>query len=92
MFAEEVKVRHVIHFLGGSKPFLTQLQRNQVYNELAVEAIVRQRSLDGMSDPNQSRLALEDLTVLLVAFRSRCKYFVPPLSDVEARKWWGSAS
>jgi len=52
--------------------FAEEVKRNQVYNELAVEAIVRQRSLD--------------------AFRSRCKYFVPPLSDVEARKWWGSAS
>jgi|SRR6266436_4305706 hypothetical protein len=25
------------------------------------------------------------------AFRSRCKYFSPPLSDVEARKWWDAA-
>jgi len=25
------------------------------------------------------------------AFQSRCKYFTPPLSDVEARKWWAAA-
>ncbi|KAI9066776.1 hypothetical protein FKP32DRAFT_1565142 [Trametes sanguinea] len=24
------------------------------------------------------------------AFRSRCRYFEPPTSDVEARKWWDS--
>ncbi|KAI0796788.1 caffeine-induced death protein 2-domain-containing protein [Abortiporus biennis] len=27
----------------------------------------------------------------LDAFRSRCKYFEPPRSDVEARKWWDAA-
>ncbi|KII95219.1 hypothetical protein PLICRDRAFT_34061 [Plicaturopsis crispa FD-325 SS-3] len=27
----------------------------------------------------------------LDAFRSRCKYFVPPLSDAEARTWWDNA-
>jgi len=48
--------------------YADEVKRNQVHNELAVEKIVRQRSLD--------------------AFRSRCKYFSPPLSDVEARKWW----
>ncbi|KDQ15354.1 hypothetical protein BOTBODRAFT_31678 [Botryobasidium botryosum FD-172 SS1] len=26
------------------------------------------------------------------AFKSRCKYFEPPLSDAEARKWWDAAS
>ncbi|KIJ57055.1 hypothetical protein M422DRAFT_57550 [Sphaerobolus stellatus SS14] len=25
------------------------------------------------------------------AFRSRCKYFEPPLTDVDARKWWDAA-
>ncbi|KZP17284.1 hypothetical protein FIBSPDRAFT_793362 [Athelia psychrophila] len=25
------------------------------------------------------------------AFQSRCKYFSPPMSDVEARKWWDAA-
>jgi len=25
------------------------------------------------------------------AFQSRCKYFSPPMSDVEARKWWYAA-
>ncbi|TFY72951.1 hypothetical protein EVG20_g26 [Dentipellis fragilis] len=47
------------------------VKRNQVRNELTVEKIVRQRSLD--------------------AFTSRCRYFTPPLSDVEARKWWDAA-
>ncbi|GBE79627.1 caffeine-induced death protein 2-domain-containing protein [Sparassis latifolia] len=27
----------------------------------------------------------------LDAFRSRCKYFEPPLSEAEARKWWDAA-
>ncbi|KAF7965815.1 hypothetical protein HWV62_41725 [Athelia sp. TMB] len=27
----------------------------------------------------------------LDAFQSRCKYFSPPMSDVEARKWWDAA-
>jgi hypothetical protein len=27
----------------------------------------------------------------LLAFRSRCKYFTPPLSDAESRKLWDSA-
>ncbi|KAA1466492.1 hypothetical protein DENSPDRAFT_768460 [Dentipellis sp. KUC8613] len=48
-----------------------EVKRNQVRNELTVERIVRQRSLD--------------------AFTSRCRYFTPPLSDVEARKWWDAA-
>jgi len=51
--------------------YADEVKRNQVHNELRVEKIVRQRSLD--------------------AFRSRCKYFLPPLSDVEARKWWDAA-
>ncbi|OCH92874.1 hypothetical protein OBBRIDRAFT_811381 [Obba rivulosa] len=48
--------------------YTEEVKRNQVHNELAVERIVRQRSLD--------------------AFRSRCKYFEPPLSDVDSRRWW----
>ncbi|KAJ7498935.1 caffeine-induced death protein 2-domain-containing protein [Mycena latifolia] len=28
----------------------------------------------------------------LQAFRSRCRYFVPPLTTDEARKWWDSVS
>ncbi|KAG1806817.1 caffeine-induced death protein 2-domain-containing protein [Suillus plorans] len=48
--------------------FADEVKRNQVHNELAIEKIVRQRSLD--------------------AFRSRCQYFSPPLTDSEARKWW----
>ncbi|KAH9844183.1 caffeine-induced death protein 2-domain-containing protein [Rhodofomes roseus] len=27
----------------------------------------------------------------LDAFRSRCKYFEPPLTDADARKWWDAA-
>ncbi|GJJ07112.1 hypothetical protein Clacol_001312 [Clathrus columnatus] len=27
----------------------------------------------------------------LEAFRSRCKFFQPPLTDTEARKWWNAA-
>ncbi|EGN93051.1 hypothetical protein SERLA73DRAFT_64689 [Serpula lacrymans var. lacrymans S7.3] len=51
--------------------FADQVKRNQVHNELTVEKIVRQRSLD--------------------AFKSRCRYFTPPLSDADARKWWNAA-
>ncbi|KAF8165356.1 caffeine-induced death protein 2-domain-containing protein [Crassisporium funariophilum] len=51
--------------------FADEVKRNQVHNELTVEAIVRKRSVE--------------------AFRARCQYFVPPLSDVEARKMWDSA-
>jgi len=51
--------------------FAEDVKRNQVRNEVVVETIVRQRTLD--------------------AFRSRCKYFIPPLSDADARKWWDSA-
>lgn len=29
--------------------------------------------------------------VVLPAFRSQCKYFEPPLSDADARKWWDAA-
>ncbi|PSS05376.1 hypothetical protein PHLCEN_2v3865 [Hermanssonia centrifuga] len=48
-----------------------QVKRNQINNELSVEKIVRNRSLD--------------------AFRSRCKFFEPPSTDDEARKWWDAA-
>ncbi|KAG2348897.1 hypothetical protein BDR05DRAFT_973118 [Suillus weaverae] len=48
--------------------FADEVKRNQVRNEMAVENIIRQRSLE--------------------AFQSRCQYFSPPLTDVEARKWW----
>ncbi|KAJ7771349.1 caffeine-induced death protein 2-domain-containing protein [Mycena maculata] len=47
-------------------------QRNQVHNELSIDTIVRNRSLQ--------------------AFHSRCRYFTPPLSDSEARKYWDTAS
>ncbi|KAI0921753.1 hypothetical protein AcW1_004360 [Taiwanofungus camphoratus] len=48
--------------------FAEEVKSNQVHNELAVERIIRQRSMD--------------------AFRSRCKYFEPSSSEVEARQWW----
>ncbi|EMD40825.1 hypothetical protein CERSUDRAFT_111409 [Gelatoporia subvermispora B] len=48
--------------------YAEEVKRNHVHNELAVERIVRQRSLD--------------------VFRSRCRYFEPPLSDADARRWW----
>ncbi|KDQ64491.1 hypothetical protein JAAARDRAFT_117784 [Jaapia argillacea MUCL 33604] len=51
--------------------FADEVKRTQVHNELAVERIVRQRTLD--------------------AFRSRCRFFEPPLSDVQAREWWDKA-
>ncbi|EKM59167.1 uncharacterized protein PHACADRAFT_249428 [Phanerochaete carnosa HHB-10118-sp] len=51
--------------------YAEEVKRNQVHNELAVEKIVRNRSLD--------------------AFRSRCRYFEPPLTDADARKWWEAA-
>ncbi|KAI5120681.1 hypothetical protein M0805_006970 [Coniferiporia weirii] len=52
--------------------FTEEVKRNQIHNELTVEAIIRQRSLD--------------------AFRNRCKFFEPPLTDSEARTWWERAS
>ncbi|QRV86745.1 caffeine-induced death protein [Ceratobasidium sp. AG-Ba] len=55
----------------ASSLYTDEVKRNQMHNELAVEAIIRQRSLD--------------------AFKSRCKYFEPPLSDMESRKWWDTA-
>ncbi|KAJ7904506.1 caffeine-induced death protein 2-domain-containing protein [Mycena olivaceomarginata] len=55
-----------------AKVFSDDVKRNQVRDELAVDAIVRNRSLQ--------------------AFRSRCRYFVPPLTDSEARKMWDAAS
>ncbi|KAI0347198.1 hypothetical protein BDW22DRAFT_503602 [Trametopsis cervina] len=51
--------------------YADEVKRNQFHNELAVEKIVRNRSLQ--------------------AFNSRCRYFEPPLSDVQARKWWDAA-
>lgn len=27
----------------------------------------------------------------LDAFQSRCRYFTPPMNDVEARNWWNAA-
>jgi len=51
-----------------SASYAERVKRNQIHNELTVEAIVRQRSLE--------------------AFKNRCRYFVPPLTDAEARKWW----
>ncbi|GJE84124.1 caffeine-induced death protein 2-domain-containing protein [Phanerochaete sordida] len=51
--------------------YAEEVKRNQVHNELSVEKIVRNRSLD--------------------AFRTRCRYFEPPLTDADARKWWEAA-
>ncbi|KAH7929436.1 hypothetical protein BV22DRAFT_1002723 [Leucogyrophana mollusca] len=51
--------------------FADEVKRSQVHNELSVEKIVRQRSLD--------------------AFQTRCRYFSPPTTDAEARKWWDTA-
>nr|VWO95188.1 Uncharacterized protein [Ganoderma boninense] len=50
-------------------------KRNQVHNELIVENIVRKRTFEDRS---------------CTAFRARCRYFEPPPSDTEARKWWDS--
>ncbi|KAJ7700080.1 caffeine-induced death protein 2-domain-containing protein [Mycena rosella] len=52
--------------------FSDDVKRNQVHNELSIDTIVKQRSLQ--------------------AFRSRCRYFVPPATDQEARKLWDAAS
>ncbi|KAH8105959.1 caffeine-induced death protein 2-domain-containing protein [Cristinia sonorae] len=51
--------------------YAEEVMRNTMHNELAVETIVRNRTLN--------------------AFRSRCRYFEPPLSEVEVRKWWDAA-
>lgn len=64
------------------------VQKNQVHNELAVEKIVRQRSLDG-EDAVHSHMHW--FLTWALAFQSRCQYFSPPLTDAEARKWWNAA-
>jgi len=51
-----------------AKLYSEEVLRNQIHNELSVERIIRQRSLE--------------------AFKSRCKFFEPPLTDPEARQWW----
>ncbi|KAF8272052.1 caffeine-induced death protein 2-domain-containing protein [Lactarius quietus] len=61
---------------GGANPSSSlgvsdEAKSRQVRNELAIEKIVRRRSLD--------------------AFISRCRYFEPPLSDEDARRWWNEA-
>ncbi|KAF8631954.1 hypothetical protein AX15_002115 [Amanita polypyramis BW_CC] len=53
-----------------AEKYAEEVKRHQVHNELTVESIIRQRSID--------------------AFRTRCRYFTPPTSDVEARKMWES--
>ncbi|KLO07539.1 hypothetical protein SCHPADRAFT_1001583 [Schizopora paradoxa] len=56
------------HKSARSASYSDEVKRNQIRNELAIEAIVRQRSLD--------------------AFKSRCRFFNPPLNDPDSRKWW----
>ncbi|KAG9006622.1 hypothetical protein FRB94_000548 [Tulasnella sp. JGI-2019a] len=51
-----------------AKLYSEEVLRNQIHNELSVEQIIRQQSLE--------------------AFKSRCKFFEPPLADAEARQWW----
>jgi len=63
------------------------LQRTQIRNELTVERIVRNRSLEGMIFAVYKNIFIDRS----VAFKSRCKYFEPPLNDHEARKWWDAA-
>ncbi|CAE6524789.1 unnamed protein product [Rhizoctonia solani] len=54
----------------ASALYTDEVKRNQMRNELTVETIIRQRSLD--------------------AFKSRCKFFEPPISDTRSRHWWDS--
>ncbi|CAE6406403.1 unnamed protein product [Rhizoctonia solani] len=54
----------------ASSLYTDEVKRNQMRNELTVEAIIRQRSLD--------------------AFKSRCKFFEPPISDKRSKHWWDS--
>lgn len=48
--------------------YADQVKRSQIRNELLVEKIVRDRSME--------------------AFKSRCKYFVPPATDKNTRELW----
>jgi hypothetical protein len=80
-------------------------QRNQIANEDTVEKIVRKRSLEGMFSTNLQlepcrRLMLvrdicstNDRSVCRadVAFKSRCRFFLPPERDERGRQWWDAA-
>ena len=66
-------------------------QRKQIYNELTVESIVRQRSIDGTLSVHYASSRIIELGYSYLAFKARCKYFEPPLTDVEARAYWNSA-
>jgi len=71
------------------------VQKKQIHQELSVELIIRRRSLEGVR-PQQLVLKLHSPDTILLcshaAFAARCKYFEPPLTDVDARKWWDAAA
>ncbi|KAI6105592.1 hypothetical protein F5141DRAFT_1124778 [Pisolithus sp. B1] len=72
--------------------FAEEVKRNQVHNELSVERIIRNRSLDGRSHCQPYLPPLVHAFYMhSTAFQSRCRYFTPPMNDVEARKWWNAA-
>ncbi|KAK7470676.1 hypothetical protein VKT23_002098 [Stygiomarasmius scandens] len=72
-----------------AEKYSEEVKRNAIRNEISVEMIVRKRSLEG--EFRFSAPGCMIYTSTNSVFRSRCKYFVPPLSDVEARKMWDSA-
>jgi hypothetical protein len=86
LFESEVKVYPLLLFLPECITYWACFQRNHMHNERTVERIVQQKSLDGTSV--SSIHTTLHRTVSAPAFRSRCKYFTPPLSDAEGRKLW----
>ena len=62
---------------------------NQLGNEESIEAIIRKRTHDGkvlLMNANKSQSADVNL-----AFRSRCPYFAPAVSDPVGKGWWDLA-
>lgn len=59
-----------------------------MHNELAVEGIIRKRSIEGTVESLDAYIYVAH--VIKQAFHSRCQYFNPPLSDVQARQMWDS--
>ncbi|KAF8592172.1 hypothetical protein K439DRAFT_1650365 [Ramaria rubella] len=70
-------------------------------DDAILDANVRRRKQDAIlyADEVKRNQIRNELTVerivrlrSLEAFKSRCKYFEPPRTDAEARKWWDAVS
>lgn len=89
LYTEEVLVRLAFRPMHVFVLNAHSTQRNQINNELTVERIIRQRSLEGIPEkPPASTPPKADDGLATTVFKSRCKFFEPPQSDAEARQWW----